>query len=72
MKFTITEWSMIQEVIREERDKMEEADRVGKPIILSKDDDDLFSETKVIRPIEINRRYIILNNIMTKFINEEI
>lgn len=73
MKFTIAEWSMIQEVIREERDKMEEADRVGEPVVLSKEgDDDLFSETKVIKPGEVHIRYLILNDIVTKLNNEEI
>ena len=74
MKFTIEEWSMIQEVIREERDKMEEADRMGQPVVLPNDDliSDPFSETKTIGPMEVHRRYVILNNIVTKFTNEEI
>ncbi len=71
MKFTIAEWHMIQEVIREERDKMEEADREGQPIVLSKEDAGLFSETKVIRPGEVHIRYLILNDIVTKLTNEE-
>lgn len=76
MKFTIAEWRMIQEVIREERDKMEEADRVGELVVLPKDDNDLISEpflgTKTIGPIGVHRRYVILNDIVAKLNNEEI